>query len=144
MTVQTKCEIRAPRCDFLLLIGTLVIMMCVVARPASADNVHKPTAKQAWANYSAAQKAWQEGLSRFANFDWTDADNEALLADKNYAALEATVADLEKKNSSQKNWEAFRTYFRERLSQDAEYMALFGEFMRRRAEVEALLKELRG
>ena len=192
MIVQTKHAIQPQRYGLLLLLCTFVVMMCVVARPALGGQDLKTASREAWTNYTAAQKAWQEGLaaltirkapefkavaeaqrdlqlgfierraarfeylidhapdrivvteglSRFSNFDWTDADTEALLADKNYAALEARVAALKKANDSQTNWEAFRTYFREHLSQDAEYTALFSEFMRRRAEVEAFLKEI--
>ena len=81
-----------------------------------------------------------EGLSRFTNFDWSREDTEILRkADPEYAALEAKVAALRKRNDDQRDWPSFREYFRNTLVKSKEYQALLGEFMEKQKAVEGLL-----
>ena len=81
-----------------------------------------------------------EGLSRFTNFDWSHEDTEILReADPEYAALEAKVAALRKRNDDQPDWPSFREYFRNTLVKSKDFQALLGEFMEKQKAVEALL-----
>ncbi len=81
-----------------------------------------------------------KGLSRFTNHTWSDEDTQTLrVADPGYAALEAKVAALRKRNDDQRDWPSFREYFRNTLVKSQEYQALLSEFMEKQKAVEALL-----
>ena len=81
-----------------------------------------------------------KGLSRFTNYTWSDEDTQTLrVADPGYAALEAKVAALRKRNDDQRDWPSFREYFRNTLVKSQEYQALLSEFMEKQKAVEALL-----
>ena len=81
-----------------------------------------------------------KGLSQFINYAWPDEDTQTLReADPGYAALEAKVAALRKRNDDQRDWGSFREYFRDTLLKSKEYQALLSEFMEKQKAVEALL-----
>ena len=81
-----------------------------------------------------------EGLSQFINYAWSVEDTQTLReADPGYAALEAKVAALRKRNDDQPDWGSFREYFRNTLVKSKEYQALLSEFMEKQKAVEALL-----
>ena len=81
-----------------------------------------------------------KGLPQFINYAWPDEDTQTLReADPGYAALEAKVAALRKRNDDQRDWGSFREYFRDTLLKSKEYQALLSEFMEKQKAVEALL-----
>ena len=81
-----------------------------------------------------------EGVSRFANFDWTDSDTKALeKMDSSYALLQEKVANLKKKNDQQTDWAKFREWFRETLSKSDAYKTLAGNLQAKNKEVMDLL-----
>ena len=81
-----------------------------------------------------------KGLSRFTNFAWSDEDTQTLRqADPGYAALEAKVAALRKRNDDQPDWPSFREYFRNTVVKSKEYQTLLSELTEKQKAAEALL-----
>ena len=93
-------------------------------------------------DHNPSRIALTEGLSAFANFEWSDEDNKALIeTDPSYAELEKRVSELRKKNDEQADWPQFREYFRDTLSKTKEYERLLNEFAQKQKEVEDMLQE---
>lgn len=85
-----------------------------------------------------------EGVSRFANFDWTAVDTLVLSKhDPAYARLEEKILALEKKNDRYPDWSKYRTWFRGTLTKSGEYQALLDDWKTRRRAVAELLSQYR-
>ncbi|MGP8052443.1 MAG: hypothetical protein ACLQAH_01340 [Limisphaerales bacterium] len=80
------------------------------------------------------------GVSQFANFDWTDADTKALAkTDPAYVLLQERITTLEKKNDQESDWPKFRAWFRDTFSKSSDYKNLLADFQAKQKEVEDLL-----
>jgi len=81
------------------------------------------------------------GLSKFANFDWTADNGKALeRADPDYAAFTQRIVALKQKNGNQSDWLKFRAWFRDTLSKNKEYETIMNDFMAKQKDVEIVLK----
>ena len=80
------------------------------------------------------------GVSHFANFEWTDTDTELLTeSDPAYAQLQKRIMTLKKKNDEKSDWPEFRAWFRDTLSRSKDYEALLSDFQAKGKAVEDLL-----
>ena len=82
-----------------------------------------------------------QGVSTFANFDWTDADNK-ILRDTNpaFATLDDRIKELRASNDGHPIWPEFRDRFKS-LSNDKEYLNITNSLNQTITEVEQLLRK---
>lgn len=80
------------------------------------------------------------GVSQFANFDWSDKDTKTLLdSDLAYPQLQKKILELQKKNDAEPDWTKFRAWFRDTLSKSEDYKTLLSDFQAKQKAVEDLL-----
>ena len=80
------------------------------------------------------------GVSQFANFEWSDKDTKALAeSDPKYVQLQKRILELKMKNDKEPDWPKFRVWFRDKLSKSGDYKTLFSDFQAQQKAVEDLL-----
>ncbi len=84
------------------------------------------------------------GISRFANYDWSPADSIKLSKKSSkYRHAQKRLAELKVKNESYSNWPAYRTWIHDILSKDQDYIGLMNSFNSRLKEAESILGQAR-
>ena len=80
------------------------------------------------------------GVSKFANFEWSDKDTKALTdSDPKYVQLQKRILELETKNDKEPDWPKIRVWFRDTLSKSGDYKTLLSAFQAQQKAVEDLL-----
>jgi hypothetical protein len=83
----------------------------------------------------------REGLAAFRNFDWTEADAGVLRKQNpSYAAIERTVAELERQVRAHSDWPAMREYVRTTLTASPQFQELLQRFQERERGIEPVLR----
>jgi len=81
-----------------------------------------------------------QGLSKFSNFDWSDADEGRFLATSEaYQKRHAAMSDLTKQNNFHPDWPRLRGFFRGELTKKPAYKTLMTEFTSGQIEVKKQL-----
>jgi hypothetical protein len=84
------------------------------------------------------------GLGRFSNFPWTDADSADFKEEsRSYRRLELRISTLEDQNNGHPDWPELRAHFRSELSQDPDFEALMTRFQTEQATVKAVIAQCR-
>ena len=84
------------------------------------------------------------GLSRFTNFNWTDADTRNFRrANDVYRVLEDRMTELRQRNDGHPDWPELRRHFRTTLNQSSEFMALTARLQANQRAIEARLARCR-
>ena len=82
-----------------------------------------------------------EGLASFRNFDWTEADAEALRQESTaYVAIERKIVELDQQSQARRDWPAMHDFVRTSLSTSPQFQDLLKRFQVREREIELLLK----
>ena len=82
------------------------------------------------------------GVSQFANFEWSDKDTKALIeSDPKYVQLQKQILELEKKNNQEPDWPEFRAWVRDTLSKSGEYKALLSDHQAKRKAAEDIIEK---
>jgi len=82
-----------------------------------------------------------QGVSTFANFDWTDEDTQMLRsADLAFTALDDRIKELRISNDGHSMWPEFRNRFKS-IVNDKEYISITNSLDQSVAEVEQLLRK---
>lgn len=82
-----------------------------------------------------------QGIARFANFDWSDQDAEELRrVNPAFAQIEERIKDLRQRNDSHPNWPALREAYQS-LAKDPEYQVIYKRFQEQVAQAEKILAE---
>lgn len=80
------------------------------------------------------------GLSRFSNFGWSDADTDKFARESEpFRRLSTEAAALRKANDTHPDWPAMRNYFRSGLNASPDFKALMDRLRRAHSAVEARL-----
>ncbi len=84
------------------------------------------------------------GLSRFSNFDWSEADSNNFMAEsESYRDLEQRIARLEERNNGHPDWPKLREYFHAELTRSPAFSSVMAHFQGRQIAVAARLAECR-
>ncbi len=119
--------------------------IAVIARDLQLEYIESRTMEfQYLLHHDPDRIILKDGISRFANYDWPAADSIKLSKKSSkYRHAQKRLAELKVKNERYSNWPAYRTWIRDSLSKDQEYIGLTNSFNSRLKEVESILGQAR-
>ena len=83
-----------------------------------------------------------KGISKLANFEWSDKDSKTLsMQSPSYAKREKRTEELERTNNAQAEWPEFRMFFRESLANTPQYKKLLDELLEAQKVASELLNQ---
>ncbi|UCD11115.1 MAG: hypothetical protein JSU88_10720 [Nitrospinaceae bacterium] len=81
-----------------------------------------------------------QGISRFTNFDWSDADESRFLSEsETNKKRQESIADLNERNNFHTDWPRLRGFFRSELTKTPAYKTLMSDFTKSQVEVKKIL-----